>query len=573
MTSLLPPHTNHPMRIENDKDTEVLDLDDLDDLFNQYVETDLLQQFEETTAEPSSSDDLVHLFEFPSLDGTDQVKTWPMPDWDTSVGDAWHEALQNLRQNPASPILPSDSFSVYPESRGKASLSDSKLFSFDNLFGLDQDLPRLSLSTPSTPKAQVAPPLKKATSILDGLERNGIYKPSKKFTISKTAKMMRPSHYRPGGPDLWTCKIEAVADKLSLQTAPNEIPQSPTPSTKYVQDESLNGFFAQDQPYTIAMPPLPGDPHTPDLNYQLTPLSSPTMDASSRNNSGNSFQFSNDNMASVYIANHVSQAALSALQTPPSSHSLPMAPWGPDTPASLSFSFSASPDFHSTTAGKTAGWWDDHNIAAAQPSTPSPNFVDSHSCSTGQTTGDFGAGSDSVTGLGITCDTMSFSGFGSELQPGESSANGHDLSATASSFDLSYTPLYSPAADFPIGQPLPNPLHSPSRSPSLSPQPQFTRRRHSSTRTTTTHQRRKSSNSSTQSTGRASVGFVNFTPEDSRKILTGVAPSGSSKTKARREKEAAEKRRKLSQAAMKAIIEAGGDLGRLEKEGLLIMEP
>lgn len=66
---------------------------------------------------------------------------------------------------------------------------------------------------------------------------------------------------------------------------------------------------------------------------------------------------------------------------------------------------------------------------------------------------------------------------------------------------------------------------------------------------------------------------MNFTPEDSRKILTGVAPSGSSKTKARREKEAAEKRRKLSQAAMKAIIEAGGDLGRLEKEGLLIMEP
>jgi hypothetical protein len=65
---------------------------------------------------------------------------------------------------------------------------------------------------------------------------------------------------------------------------------------------------------------------------------------------------------------------------------------------------------------------------------------------------------------------------------------------------------------------------------------------------------------------------VNFTPDDSRKILTGVAPSGSSKTKARREKEAADRRRKLSQAAVKAVIEAGGDLGRLEKEGLLVME-
>jgi hypothetical protein len=60
------------------------------------------------------------------------------------------------------------------------------------------------------------------------------------------------------------------------------------------------------------------------------------------------------------------------------------------------------------------------------------------------------------------------------------------------------------------------------------------------------------------------VDFVNYTPSDSRKILTGVAPSGSSKTKARREKEAAEKRRKLSQAAVRAVRAAGGDLECLE---------
>jgi hypothetical protein len=77
------------------------------------------------------------------------------------------------------------------------------------------------------------------------------------------------------------------------------------------------------------------------------------------------------------------------------------------------------------------------------------------------------------------------------------------------------------------------------------------------------------------STSNGGVGFVNFTPDDSRKILTGVAPSGSSKTKARREKEAADKRRKLSRAAVKAVIEAGGDidsLRRLEREGVLVME-
>lgn len=68
----------------------------------------------------------------------------------------------------------------------------------------------------------------------------------------------------------------------------------------------------------------------------------------------------------------------------------------------------------------------------------------------------------------------------------------------------------------------------------------------------------------------AAIDFVNFTPNDSRKILTGVAPSGSSKTKARREKEAMEKRRKLSQAAVRAVREAGGDVDSLVEQGLLV---
>lgn len=63
--------------------------------------------------------------------------------------------------------------------------------------------------------------------------------------------------------------------------------------------------------------------------------------------------------------------------------------------------------------------------------------------------------------------------------------------------------------------------------------------------------------------------FVNFTPSDSSKILTGVAPSGSSKTKARREKEAMEKRRRLSQAALRAVQAAGGSIDTLVEEGLL----
>ncbi|EEP80319.1 predicted protein [Uncinocarpus reesii 1704] len=58
--------------------------------------------------------------------------------------------------------------------------------------------------------------------------------------------------------------------------------------------------------------------------------------------------------------------------------------------------------------------------------------------------------------------------------------------------------------------------------------------------------------------------FRNFGLEDSQILLNGVAPSGSSKTKARREQEAREKRRKLSEAALMAVRQAGGDVEALE---------
>jgi hypothetical protein len=70
--------------------------------------------------------------------------------------------------------------------------------------------------------------------------------------------------------------------------------------------------------------------------------------------------------------------------------------------------------------------------------------------------------------------------------------------------------------------------------------------------------------------GGAGGGFVNFTPSDKNILMTGVAPSGSSKTKARREKEAADRRRKLSEAAVKAVQAAGGDVEKLVREGFVV---
>ncbi|KAI5927441.1 hypothetical protein F4810DRAFT_722616 [Camillea tinctor] len=70
--------------------------------------------------------------------------------------------------------------------------------------------------------------------------------------------------------------------------------------------------------------------------------------------------------------------------------------------------------------------------------------------------------------------------------------------------------------------------------------------------------------------GAGGIDFVNFTPSDKNVLMTGVAPSGSSKTKARREKEALEKRRRLSEAALKAVRAAGGDIDKLVSEGFVI---
>ncbi|KAI4723940.1 hypothetical protein E4T49_08336 [Aureobasidium sp. EXF-10728] len=97
------------------------------------------------------------------------------------------------------------------------------------------------------------------------------------------------------------------------------------------------------------------------------------------------------------------------------------------------------------------------------------------------------------------------------------------------------------------------------RRDSRTPSPPRTRiaKRNSSSKP---HSRKSSSEHRSSNRTSKSGGFVNYTPSDSEKLLTGVAPSGSSKTKARREREAAERWRRFSQAAAKAVAEAGGDI-------------
>ncbi|KEQ65405.1 uncharacterized protein M437DRAFT_64016 [Aureobasidium melanogenum CBS 110374] len=101
-----------------------------------------------------------------------------------------------------------------------------------------------------------------------------------------------------------------------------------------------------------------------------------------------------------------------------------------------------------------------------------------------------------------------------------------------------------------------------------SPGTPSSRRRQRRTASSRGHSRKSSGQ--VQSPRATSSSFVNYTASDSEKLLSGVAPSGSSKTKARREREAVENRRRFSQAALKAVVKAGGDLAELRDAGLML---
>ncbi|KAJ8118510.1 hypothetical protein OPT61_g540 [Boeremia exigua] len=563
MAHLLRYPSELPMRPIN-KEMEAVELDQL---FESYVETDLFQHLTTSAADPSGSDDLAHLFDLPSSNENDLFGFTPILHRDT---EPWHKATQLGSQNPASSSDSLDSPVNYSHPRSKSTSSDSDTLSFEDLFEIERNQLR-SISQPPTPHPTTATStstttskcIKKAQSFPDRSISRGVQKSLRKCpssSFAKTAKMMQPSYYRAPVPQMWMRKMDSAVD-LHAHVMPINM-HSPPASTKLGQEECADGFFVQhqhQQPYGATRSPIVEGGSSPDMgfsNYQLTPQASPAIGVSN-----NTDPF-NQNIGLAY-STAAPNAALSAF-TPPSSLRIPMTTWGPTDSPALEFPFSSCSSDFSTT--KTAGWWNDDSMPMTQPSYPTHR--ESHARTTSQ------SNPLSMSGLGISCDMSSFSDMSEYQSQPEMAAYNTAMYPTP--------PIHPahphPESFVPIGT---RPL---SRSPSPTPQPRFHRRRPSgqAARSSTTASRRKSSQSShgsarTPSSAGASVnvGFVNFTPDDSRKILTGVAPSGSSKTKARREKEAAEKRRKLSQAAVKAVMEAGGDVERLkmlEREGLCVFE-
>lgn len=516
--------TVRPMQAISNKDVEVADLDRL---FEEYVEMDLLHPFNNSASGQSSSDELARLFELASSNESDLFRANPILDRETKA--AWHKALQDCDENLTSPwsdVSTSSSFSA-SSSTGKESPSDSASLSFPAVVELDRDQLQ-SASQPSTPRPHTSGRLfKKAVSFHSQFQHCGIKKPSKKSSTRSSSKMMQSTHPRFYTPDFWSRKTETPIGCLARNSC-----ASYTASPRPVQQEQDHDFLIQEyqQSRTHTHSLLPS--HSGNVSHHH---STSLMSAAIGTCSVNGY---NENMHLEYGSCNASSAGLPALPTPPSSLPLAAEPWCPDTSCTLDFDLTASTDFIDTT--KASNWWNT-SVPSTQPcySIESPLHFTSQALD--------------VPGLGITSATTSFD-FGV--------VNAHTLasSASSSSFNMpSYTPMQPP------------PHHRPSSPQS---QPRTHPRRKPGSRSRRPSQRRKSTcSTNSASTATASVGFVNFTPEDSRKILTGVAPSGSSKTKARREKEAADRRRRFNQMAVQAVMAVGGNLDMirsLERDGLLV---
>ena len=157
------------MQSVREKDVEVVDLDRL---FDEYVDTDLLRPFTDSVTDQPYSDELAQLFELVSSNESELFGAEPILDRETKA--AWHKALQDCDQTPTS-SWPDDSTCAHhvTSSIGRDSLSDSELLNFPGVLGLEKDQPR-SISQPSTPRphTSVWPP-KKAVSFSSHLQHRG----------------------------------------------------------------------------------------------------------------------------------------------------------------------------------------------------------------------------------------------------------------------------------------------------------------------------------------------------------------------------------------------------------------
>lgn len=496
--------------------------------------------------------------------------------------DTWQGATWDLAQNAASPHQTLSQSNNLPraEESGRDAISDSELLNLEGFHLQTPDLSHFTPSLPSTPSPAGAS-LRKKHRVFGSLSRafkrrpqdNGdippvpVLSPSRKSAKSeKSPKMMRASQYSHSDLQGWGQRLAIDAPKFDFGFNQPTGQLSPPLSARVSEaSDSGSGMMAMGDQHGDSFGYEHGLPsHYPIQRHEYTPLATPVL----------------DNRTSRRSSHHASSSVENIMYQPATpQHHEPVPSW----------SQAPQPDFDSY--GQSASytesapvWWSHPpTTPGAQPS-PSPYHNDSrHSTKS--------LALQLQNELAYNAQELSHSvPSGLMIQmPSSPRQQSYIIDSSPMQHNPSYFPSsnqqlqsppqlympqqhaqtlprnYRPAAMYRAGktEPRGTDLSDSSPSPSSNPSPSFqiAKRR-------TVSRKRSDLAPRTPVAGSGMADFVNFTPSDSTKILTGVAPSGSSKTKARREKEAMEKRRRLSMAAMRAVQAAGGDVESLVEEGL-----
>ncbi|MCJ1427780.1 hypothetical protein MMC29_005685 [Sticta canariensis] len=514
--------------------------DPFNDLFEQYISHD--------SSSPSDTGNRSHGFEFLDFPPIDDDTTSS----GSNVGDHVFNGANspkatrlytfpqaNLRYTQSQEILPSQAYQRFPRlETPKAAISGAELLSLEGKRALP-----IRPSAASSSAAPTTPPLRRKTrfsTLSPETLRHKNHKVSKSpgIGVSDPSKMMRSSYYyRHEMPSFNDCTQQL--EQISLHAPFRGLPISPLPHEGLYHDDKRG----PDVELNSGSPPNHRTPRKEHDEYfthvrgdfpemaEFDPISSSVADPHPEP------MQRNPTVSIVGLQEPRIHTKADHTRTPPPAEQ--PSSWKQATTSTDSFEFTISPS----------------EINIDWP----PNLLDSADSYYGnlgasQSAPALAYSGEDFPGQGLIMDGNPFDQFIAEDPSNHGLVSPTDPSQSTG---LSiYPPIVPATATAGRGRAPSSHASSPCPSPSpRSKSPSKQRRRSKSSR-------RKGSAGTLRSAN--AVGFVNFTPKDSQKILTGVAPSGSSKTKARREHEDSEKRRRISEI----VVESGGDLEMMRASGL-----
>ncbi|PYH42403.1 developmental regulatory protein WetA [Aspergillus saccharolyticus JOP 1030-1] len=540
------------------------------DLFNQYVNVDT--SCVDANKDVSFSGDFDQLFQLDSLssDCGDLSPPLSTPKQQHSSASTWSRDFWCLAQDPD-----------VPAGQGHFSLQDTIHPSAVSDLSITLEAPSVAYSaeprtSPSTPPATPSRKVKSALVTPKSIRRHRdsndrrtlLRKQSFSPSLTRSSQIQRS---RMAYPEAWAQRFQEFA----FRSSEAQLPLSPPPSDILVQQENMAADSVS-MPITRPAEALPQEPElAPQYEsgmFNQSPaitMPSPSAGALARQQQR---YLSQSNSSSLSISSP--PAADHIFSSPLSSDPQSLCSWQSD---SLASSVPYTPDMQSH---DDQTWWSPVTSRTVQRQ-PSYQQVIASPCPQRPIQNTTAQQNMLQGGLMIQLDPSSF-----DLSQTQSHSYPPTGMPSTTSGDSGRSYSNASSVEQSVGSSFATPqIQCTSRSPSLSPgsgSPPTVRpimqsrgeiktpRRHSNGRKLSAHSMSAPKpatrvTSSGSPRGKAvTVSFVNFTANDSQKILTGVAPSGSSKTKARREQEARDRRRKLSEAALNAVRNAGGDVEALE---------